>query len=315
MSRTCFQTGFQSKHPLSVFLFDRNSSGRNPHPMKTKLIVLLLIPLSHFASAGIIFGPVRGQPGESVKLVTHSETPGGTIQRTIGGKSESGTLSITRDRELVWTFRQPMPDGTRRGMVKVPKITTRTVTKINGKEEVVTDASPLNGKMFAMSKSPTGDWSFELDGSVPLTRIQHEIDELTVYLKRDWYPPGRDLNVGDSWEFDPSWVKMIIGRDFKHAQTIGTMRLRQVRHAEKRQIAVLDVTIESTGADFRPDGTESEASVNLKGQVTVNLETMLDEELTLEGTVTTSTTGAGESSKVKLPIRLTARKSFIKDLP
>ena len=25
--------------------------------------------------------------------------------------------------------------------------------------------------MFAMSKSPAGDWKFELDGSVPLTRV------------------------------------------------------------------------------------------------------------------------------------------------
>ena len=31
------------------------------------------------AFAGITFGPVRGQPGESVRLVTHSETHGGTI--------------------------------------------------------------------------------------------------------------------------------------------------------------------------------------------------------------------------------------------
>ncbi len=283
--------------------------------MKILLVTASTIALAASTSAGITFGPVRAQPGESVRLVTHSETPGGTVQRTTDGKTQNGTLAITRDRELIWTFRQPMPDGTRRGMVKVPKITTRTVTKINGKEEVTADNSPLNGKMFSMSKSPAGDWKFELDGSVPLTRIQHEIDELTVYLKRDWYPAGRELNVGDSWEFDPAWVKTIIGKDFKNAQTIGTMRVRQVRHAEKRQLAILDVTIASSGAEFRSDGSTTEASVNLKGQVTVNLETMLDEELLLDGTVTTSTSGNGETSKLKLPLRLTARKSFVRDSP
>jgi hypothetical protein len=282
--------------------------------MKSLQSALTLLALVSSASAGITFGPVRGQPGESVRLVTHSETTGGTIERTAAGKTSNGSISISRDRELVWTFRSPAPDGTRRGMVRVPKITTSSLIQIDGKKEKSTDNSPLIGKMFAMSKSPTGDWKFELDGSIPLTRVQHEIEELTVYLKRDWYP-AREVNVGDSWEFDPAWVKMIIEKDLSKAQTIGTMRLRQVRRAETRQIAVIDITIRSTGSDFHSDGSQSGASIELAGQVTVNLDTMLDESLELKGTVTSSTSKPGESSKVKLPVRLVATKSFIKDSP
>ena len=282
--------------------------------MKSLQSALTLLALVSSASAGITFGPVRGQPGESVRLVTHSETTGGTIERTAAGKTSKGSISISRDRELVWTFRSPAPDGTKRGMVRVPKITTSSLIQIDGKKEKSTDNSPLIGKMFAMSKSPTGDWKFELDGSIPLTRVQHEIEELTVYLKRDWYP-AREVNVGDSWEFDPAWVKMIIEKDLSKAQTIGTMRLRQVRRAETRQIAVIDITIRSTGSDFHSDGSQSGASIELAGQVTVNLDTMLDESLELKGTVTSSTSKPGESSKVKLPVRLVATKSFIKDSP
>ncbi|MEY4569886.1 MAG: hypothetical protein RLZZ398_1325 [Verrucomicrobiota bacterium] len=282
--------------------------------MKSLQSALTLLALVSSASAGITFGPVRGQPGESVRLVTHSETTGGTIERTAAGKTSNGSISISRDRELVWTFRSPAPDGTKRGMVRVPKITTSSLIQIDGKKEKSTDNSPLIGKMFAMSKSPTGDWKFELDGSIPLTRVQHEIEELTVYLKRDWYP-AREINVGDSWEFDPAWVKMIIEKDLSKAQTIGTMRLRQVRRAETRQIAVIDITIRSTGSDFHSDGSQSGASIELAGQVTVNLDTMLDESLELKGTVTSSTSKPGESSKVKLPVRLVATKSFIKDSP
>lgn len=282
--------------------------------MKPLQSAAALLALVSSASAGITFGPVRGQPGESVRLVTHSETSGGTIERTVAGKTINGTIAIIRDRELVWTFRAPATDGTRRGMVRVPKITTSSVVKIAGKEEKSTDSSPLTGKMFAMSKSPTGDWKFELDGSVPLTRVRQEIEELTVYLKRDWYP-AREVNVGDSWEFDPAWVKMIIEKDLSKAQTIGTMRLRQIRHAETRQIAVIDVTIRSTGADFHSDGSESGASIELTGQVTVNLDTMLDESLELKGTVISSSSKAGESTKAKLPVRLVATKSFIRDSP
>lgn len=266
------------------------------------------------ASAGITLGPVRGQPGESVRLVTFSETTGGTIQRNYLGESTTGKIEITRERDLVWTFRAPAADGTRRGMVRVPKITTTTKTTVNGKEERTTDQSPLVGKMFAMSKSPTGDWSFELDGSLPLARIQSEIEELKVYLKRDWYP-AREINVGDSWEFDPSWIRMTIEKDVSKAQTIGTMKLRQVRNSATRRLAVIDVSIRSTGTDFRPDGVEADASVDLKGEVIVNLDTMLDELLELKGTIITTQVKGAETTKVKLPIRLIATKSFVKDGP
>lgn len=266
------------------------------------------------APAGITFGPVHGQPGESVRLVSHSETTGGTIERTIAGKTTRGTLTVIRDRELVWTFRAPAADGTKRGMVRVPKLTSYTKSVITGKEDKVIDSSPLTGKMFALSKSPSGEWKFELDGSVPFTRVANEIEELTVYLKRDWFP-AREVNLGDSWEFDPAWVKMIIEKDLAKAQTIGTMSLRQIRRGEKRQVAVIDVAIRSTGADFQADGSEAAASIELSGQVTVNLDTMLDESLELKGTLTSTSSKPGESTKVKLPVRLTVTKSFVKDGP
>ena len=266
------------------------------------------------ATAGIVFGPVRGQPGESVRLLTHSETTGGTIAKTRDGRATNGTIAITRDRDLVWTFRAPATDGTRRGMVKVAELTTASKTVINGKEDKAADTSPLKGKLFAMSKTPTGDWKFELDGSVPLTRVKAEIEELTVYLKRDWYP-AKSVELGESWEFDPAWVKMIIEKDLVKAQTIGTMRLRQVRRTVDRELAIIDISIRSTGGDFRADGTESAATIELTGQVTVNLVTMLDESLELNGTVTTSTDNVSEATKVKLPVKLVVTKSFIRDGP
>ncbi len=278
----------------------------------SSLAALALMALIAPVSAGITFTPVHGQAGESVRLVTHSETTGGTIERTRSGESSAGTIVITRDRELVWTFRSPTADGTRRGMVRVPKITQSSKTVIAGHEEKSTDESPLTGKMFAMSKSATGEWQFELDGAVPLTRVQSEIDELKIYLRRNWFPT-RELNLGDSWEFDPTWVKSVIQKDLAKAQTIGTMRLQQIRRSEKRQSAVIDVSIRSSGSNFQSDGSESSASIELKGQLIVNLDTMLDESLDLKGTITTRSSKPGESTQAKLPIHLTATKSFVHD--
>ena len=262
------------------------------------------------ATAGMTFGPVRGKAGESIRLVTHAETPGGTVQETVAGKSRSGTIFSTRERDLTWTFRDPAPDGSRRGMVKVSNISASSKTVIDGKTERLADTSPLTGKMFAMSRPLKGDWKFELDGSIPLMRVQKEIDELKIYLKRDWYP-AHEVNLGDSWEFDPTWVKMIIQRDFSSAQTIGTMRLRQVRNSYSRRMAVIDISVRSTGARFHSDGSSGEGTVDLSGQVTINLDTMLDESLELKGTVTTSARKGGETTRMTLPIRLVATKSFV----
>lgn len=303
-----------SEFRANSFALTYLASSGNSIAMRLALfsVLLLVASASTSATAGITFGPVRAQPGESVRLLSHSETPGGTVEITNNGKSNKGTIAITRERELVWTFRTPAQDGTKRGMVRVPTISTTTITKITGKNDVTTEPSPLNGKMFSMSKSPSGEWKFELDGSVPSARAQSEIEELTVYLKREWYPT-REINLGDSWEFDPAWIKMIVEKDLSQAKTIGTMRLRQIRRAEKRQIAVIDVTIRSTGGDYKADGSETSASIELAGQVVVNLDTMLDESLELKGTINIDTNKSGETRKIKLPINLTVNKSFVKD--
>ena len=108
---------------------------------------------------------------------------------------------------------------------------------------------------------------------------------------------------------------MIIEKDLAKAQTIGTMRLRQIRRGEKRQIAIIDVTVRSTGADFQADGSEASAAIELTGQITVNLDTMLDESLELKGTLTSNSSKPGESTKLKLPISLVVTKSFVIDGP
>ena len=280
--------------------------------MRAQFFVSLIAfsALSSVSYAGITFGPVLAKPGESVRLVTYSDTLGGTIQKKISGKSSAGTVHITRERDLVWTFREPGPDGARRGIVKVAKLTSSSRTVIDGKIDEGADFSPLNGKIFTMSKAPKGDWKFELDGSVPFSRITKEIDELKVYLKRDWYP-AREVNLGDSWEFDPSWIKLIVERNFPKAQTIATMRLRQIRSGLTHKSAVIDITIQSSGGDFQSNGSASEGSVKLTGQVTVNLKTMLDERLELKGTVITHASSKGESTNLTLPIHLVVNKSFV----
>lgn len=267
-------------------------------------------PFALPARADIRFGPVLAGAGQSVRLVSHTTTLGGTVKLEKEGRVSIGTIQYSRERDLTWTFRDPGQDGSLRGMVKVAKINTLSTTTIDGKSENADESSPLNGKMFAMSKAVKGDWKFELDGSVPMRQIDHEISELTLYLKRKWYPQ-RAVKIGDSWEFDPAWIRMVIERNLKDAQTIGTMTLRQIHHTEKGNFAIINVSVRSTGGDFRPDGTESAAQIELSGQVVVNLKTMLDESLELKGTVNSRVGKPGETRTVTLPVHLEITKTLI----
>jgi hypothetical protein len=262
-------------------------------------------------AAEYAFGQVHGKPGERVRMSSQVTCAKGTVQKTKGGLLTHGTISVSRESELVWTFREPEADGTRRGMVRVPNISNTIVTTMDGKTDQVVNPSPLNGKLIEMSKSPKGEWKFELDGSVPLIRVEDEIETMGIYLKRKWYPEYK-VKLGDSWEFDPVWIKSLMTKDLKKAKAVGTMRLRQVRHAPGGQTALIDVTIRSSGGDFKADGTETDASVVLDGSLIVNLETMLEESLELNGTIITKVSTATESHTTNLPITAKVTKSFVR---
>ena len=170
----------------------------SPTVLVLRLATVFALTLA--ARADIVFGPVLAGAGQSVRLVSNSTTPGGTIKLEKSDVISNGSILYNRDRELTWTFRNPASDGSLRGMVAVAKIATTSSVTINGKTEKSDETSPLNGKMFAMNKPVRGDWKFELDGSVPMREIDREITELTLYLKRNWYPQ-RAVKLGESWEF------------------------------------------------------------------------------------------------------------------
>lgn len=276
-----------------------------------RLAVVLVLGLSLPAGAGVRFGPVKVQAGESVRMVAHTESKGGTIETSRDGKWRSGTMRVVRDRELFATVREPGPEGMLRVMLRIPKFRSISVITLDGQDSPSLEDSPLVGKLIAANRDKEGNWKFELDGTPLSSRGQGELDELAAYQKRQWYP-DRELNVGDSWEFDPAWIKLVIQRDLAKAQTIGTMKLAQLQRSLTKQTAVIEVSIRSTGKEWRPDGRETGAAVNLQGKVVVNLANNLDEKLDLEGTVSSTARKGIETTKLQLPLQMEVRKTIVK---
>lgn len=260
-----------------------------------------------------VFGPVRAEPGKSIRLVSHSESKDAVIEITTDRETQSGTIHFVRERDITWTFHAPEEDGTKRGVASVARMNTVTRIRMGEEDEQkAEDFSPLNDMTFAIGRAPSGEWSIQLDGSLSNKRIEKDINELIVYLNRNWYP-DHAVKVGDSWEFDPAWVRMIVEQDLKNAQTIGTMTLRQVHHTAEARRAVIDVGVKSSGVALEPGGKESRAQVELTGRLIVNLDTMLDEQFEIAGRVVSKHSAQGQTIVATMPLALRVTKSFVRD--
>jgi hypothetical protein len=86
------------------------------------------------------------------------------------------------------------------------------------------------------------------------------------------------------------------------------MTLGQVR----RSTATIEISIRSSGEGFQKDGSLTEASVDLKGKMVVNLDTMLDESLELEGTISKTNRKVKGTTKLSLPVRIIVTKTLFK---
>ncbi|MFK7852240.1 MAG: hypothetical protein AB8D78_14785 [Akkermansiaceae bacterium] len=268
-----------------------------------------LVSTPALSSTPVTFGPIKRQPGESLRLVAHSQAKDGTIVRWINNESSTGKIDLSRHRELHWTFRQPTADGSQKGLVKIVGLRSSRTVNFGGEAEKYNEVSPLTGKMFTLTKAPAADWDFDLNDTVTSTATNQDLQELKTYLKRKWYP-DHPVKTGDSWEYDPKWIKMVVQRDLTNALTIGTMTLQEVRKSATRTTATIGISIQSSGEQLKSDNTLAEASVDLKGKMLVNLDTMLDESLELEGTVVVGNKEIRDSTKVTLPVRLIVTKTL-----
>lgn len=263
------------------------------------------------SSTEYTFGKVIAKPGEKIHMVSHMESAETSVEKQLNGLLSSGSITSSRDIDLTWTFRQPDENGTRRAMVKIQNFSQSTTASFAGKNQTDTSPSPLCDKLLEVSKPTNREWKFSLDNSLPYYRVEHELDVLTLYLKRSWYP-DYPVKLGDSWEFDPILIQALITKDFKNAKTLGTMRLRQIKHTETATYATIDITINASGANFSSDGTAKDSAIQLSGSMTLNLSTMLEESIEIKGSIHSKISTGIDQFDTKLPVTLKVTKAFVR---
>jgi len=264
---------------------------------------------SGLAQAGVTFGPPKLESGQSVRLVVRSEVAKGSVESSSPTGSSGGAIKILRERDLFFTLQDPAADGSTRVMMRVPKFESTTTINLGGVPDTTTERSPLVGMQLAAVRGADGGWTFTGDGNPITNQAKAELEELTAYQSRNWFP-DRELNIGDSWEFDPAWLRLVIQRDLKGAQMLGTMKLRQIRRSRLAQFAVVDIDIRSSGANLDSSGRATGATVALTGEARINLKTMLDEKVELSGTIDMQSHDGGKRTTFHLPIRMSATKTI-----
>jgi hypothetical protein len=274
-------------------------------PTAAALTALMLV--GGPAAAGVTFGPIKLQPGQRVRMIARSLADNGRVETRGPDGNTSARMTVERAREIVWTIQERAANGTPRVMIRLPQFVTISTLVVNNRPDVRTEISPLTDKLLAATRNQEGKWEFVSDGRVLGKRDQELVEELAAYQDRAWFPE-REVQVGDSWEFDPKWIKLVVQRDLRDALAVGTMTLREVRLTRAAQTAAVELVIRSSGTKLTSSYRETAAIVDLRGRAVVNLQTMLDESLELEGMIHSESSDGSRRTIVDLPVRLSVTK-------
>lgn len=271
------------------------------------LAAAAVLALSAAAPAGVQFGPPILQPGERIRLIARTVSNQGTLETRSPDGNTRAAMEYLREREVLWTLQERAPDGSQSVMVRLPRFATVSTLTVNDRPDVRTEISPLTDKLLSATRDKAGKWVFTTDGRVLGPRDREVVEELSAYQDRAWFPE-REVQVGESWEFDPKWIKLLIQRDLRDALAVGTMTLREVRRTRSAQTAMVDILIRSSGTQTTASYRETNATVQLRGRAVINLLTMLDESLELEGTIHSETSDGSRRTILDMPVRLSAVK-------
>ena len=266
-----------------------------------KIISLVcLVALAQSSSAEYVQGrPVRFQHfvqkfEEVVTVRVSSDASPGVLTISQGNELKEGTISIDWRQQLERRLR--LKNGVKELRYRVLQDRVVSDVDLAGKKDRKSIDSPLVGETVTGMKDADGTWRLFLDQAAGAEQAVL-MDELESYEKRRWFIED-PVNIGDSWDFSPSFIKHIMERDLKGTKVEAKMTLKEVKLVDTVPVAVLSFYIKSVGMNH-----DSDASISLNGEVEIDLRNMFDYKLSMEGQMTTSSSHNGVTTLVKSPIK------------
>lgn len=243
----------------------------------------------------------KAKPGETMRIDVDSRSGKGSLHVEDRDGGHDGQVNIEWVQKLDRT--EYVDGGVRKLRYRVLADRVVTTVQMEGKKNVTTKVNPLVGETVEGMQDSLGQWRLFLD-HLSGTEQARMLEELETYESRQWFVAA-PVRVGDTWQFQPSFMKHLMERDLKGAELDATMKLESIEVQDTVPVAKLGFTILSKGAKAQAD-----ASMFLKGSVIVDLNTMLDIHTQMDGFLHSEAEHGGVLTKVKIPLHFTVKQSI-----
>lgn len=248
-------------------------------------------------------------PSLALKIVTSTVAKGGQAKTTGTAGQTTQLIDITRER-LIQRTMQPDAIG---GEVSYRILRDAISTSVNGTPSAKT--GDLEGKTAKARKNGAGNWTFSLPAGTAYGEAAGDLEMLGGFENRKWLP-GRKVAIGESWNFNPTFIRRALQRDVPNPQVIGIMKLRKIDKApDGTKQAIIDCFIRGGGEKTQADGSVADAETGLAGTLTVNLDQPGRMSFYLSGRLNTGTTKGGDSARAIIPLNMSVKLSPIGLMP
>ncbi|MFC7339177.1 hypothetical protein ACFQY0_18430 [Haloferula chungangensis] len=240
-------------------------------------------------------------PKLGLEISSSTAAEGGVAETSSSAGHTTQSISITRERLIRRTMR---PDGIG-GVVSYHILRDAIHTSINGTSTSKT--GDLEGKTATAGKNGAGNWSFSLPEASVYGEAAKDLEMLGAFENRKWLP-GRKVAIGETWNFNPTFIRRALQRDVPNPQVIGIMKLRKVDKApDGSDQAIIDCFIRGGGEKTMSDGSVADAETGLAGTLTVNLDQPGRMRLYLSGRLNTGTVKGGETARAIVPLNMSVK--------
>jgi hypothetical protein len=285
-----------------------------------------MIPMNRLLLPALFLGSALLAPGNPVLLKKHNPAPNeavvihvlsdsknGAMSITTGTQRQEGTISITRkrhfERKLLTTSVGPALQ------YKMLSDSKTTIVKLGETPDQETTQGALVGRTIRGFQDDTDQWRLYLSGGSASGQQAADLAEIEAYENRQWFPAS-PVNIGQTWTFNPAFIRHLTERDLGPAKLEALMSLKAITNVDNDRIAILNFSIRSQNSKESATGKiASGVLASVDGTMHVSLTTMLDKYLHMTGSLTTVSKNLGQATRVRLPVNYTVTKTVIPATP
>lgn len=243
---------------------------------------------------------VLKEPGEEIGLQVETLTlvKGGVTESTVAGVTKRMKTDVVRRRMWQRTFQKDALGG----KVRYRMLRDEVGSRVDGKENLRDGG--LAGKVAVAQKNGAGNWVFMLESGTAVGEQVEELKSMETIENRSWLP-NRRVQIGETWEFVPKFIRGALRRDVPDSVAIGIMELVSVeRKPDGTNEALIKVVVRAGGESVKGIGNVVGAEGLLSGTLVVNLDKPGVMVMRLNGTVVTEAIVGEADSVARLPVTM-----------